>query len=275
MKTEQYYENHYNEKSGYWDSVYKTGEHELSVYAMHFLQRRNIIWKLISRLPKRENMKALDAGCGPGAYLPILLRENYKVDALDLAEEMLERARANVPQGKEQSVLFFRGHTQALEFPDAEFDLVLSVGVIMYIKDDVKAVQEMCRVLKPGGTLIMVVDNKKNLADLIDIPSRARGLLRRMRAYFMQDSNQSHDAPAFHARSYSPREIKSLMRQNGLKIEAEASTGICPLLFNGKRVFTSRIDVFLEKTLRFLTKLPGFKRVGYIYICAGRRPVTS
>jgi ubiquinone/menaquinone biosynthesis C-methylase UbiE len=272
MKDAGYYKKLYNEKSGYWDSVYKVDECELSIYAMHFLQRRNIIWQMISRLPKHESMTALDAGCGPGAYLQILLSEKYEVDALDPAEEMLERARANVPVGLEQSVHFHHGEVQSLRFKDATFDLVLSVGVIMYIEDDVKAVQELCRVLKPGGTLIMVVDNKRNLADLIDIPARARNFFKKILGYFLRHRSLGHTAEFGYSRTYSPHEIKSLLRQNGLEIEAEASTGINPLLFNGKRIFTNRIDVRLEKVFQGLTKLPGLKRTGYIYVCTGHRP---
>lgn len=275
MKDERYYEKLHNEKSVYWDSVYKLDERELSVYAMHYVQRRNIIWQIISGLPKRENKTALDAGCGPGAYIPILLHENYEVDALDSAEEMLDRARENIPDGLKQSVHFHRGNVQSLKFNDATFDLVLSVGVIMYIQDDVKAVQEMCRVLKPGGTLIVVIDNKRNLADLIDIPARARNLLKKLHRYFFQCRSQGHSKEFSGARTYSPHEIKSLLRQNGLEIEVEASTGINPFLFDGKRIFTNRIDMRLEKTLKGTTKLPGLKRTGYIYICSGRRPANN
>lgn len=275
MKDAGYYKKLYNEKSGYWDSVYKVDERELSIYAMHFIQRRNIIWQMISRLPKHESMIALDAGCGPGAYLPILLSENYEVDALDPAEEMLGRARANVPDGLEQSVHFHCGDVQSLKFKDATFDLVLSVGVIMYIKNDVKAVQELCRVLKPGGTLIMVVDNKRNLADLIDIPARARNFFKKIIMKYLRHRSQGDSKEPGHSRPYSPHEIKALLRQNGLEIEAEASTGINPLLFNGKRIFTNRIDARLEKVFQGLTKLPGLKRTGYIYICTGRRPANN
>lgn len=275
MKDECYYENLHNEKSAYWDSVYKLDECELSVYAMHYVQRRNIIWRTISHLPKHENMTALDSGCGPGAYIPILLRENYEVYALDSAEGMLERARENVPDGLRQSVHFHRGNVQSLKFSDAMFDLVLSVGVIMYIKDDAKAVREMCRVLKPGGTLIMVVDNKRNLADLIDIPARARNLFMKLRKYFFRRRSQEHGRESSGPRTYSPHEIKSLLRQNGLEIGVEASTGINPFLFDGRRIFTNRIDVRLEKILQWITKLPGLKRAGYIYICSGRRPAND
>jgi ubiquinone/menaquinone biosynthesis C-methylase UbiE len=271
MKDARYYEKFYNERSGYWDSVYKADERELSIYAMHFLQRHKIIRQMISRLSKRANMTALDAGCGPGAYLPILLRENYEVDALDAAEEMLKRARENIPGGSEQSVHFHRGDVQSLQFGDAMFDLVLSVGVIMYVKDDAKAILELHRVLKPGGTLIIAVDNKKNLADLIDIPIRTRNLFRRIRAAIPPLRIPASGAPSTQSRTYSPRELKALLLQAGFEVQAEASTGIAPLLFNGRRIFSNSMDVRIEKILRMLPKLPGFRRAGYIYICLCRR----
>src|SRR3972149_3534197 len=75
-------------------------------------------------LPKKKNLKILDAGCGPGATLPLL--QNYG-DALgvDLSEEALKYARS---LGKVQ-----KGDITKLDFKNASFDVVVCMDVIYHL----------------------------------------------------------------------------------------------------------------------------------------------
>jgi ubiquinone/menaquinone biosynthesis C-methylase UbiE len=87
---------------------------------------------------------ALDLGTGTGVGAAAVLRrfpEAHVVGA-DLSEEMLERARRNVPGAE-----FRRSDASALPFRDASFDLVTHANMIPFF-------DELARVLRPGGTAL-------------------------------------------------------------------------------------------------------------------------
>lgn len=271
MNDNRYYRNFYDKQSEHWDALYKTDEQKLSAYSLHHRERMRVIHRMVARLPKHEAMKALDVGCGPGAYLPTLFGAGYEVCAFDQSEEMLARARANVPSGGAKAVQFHCGDIQALPYEDGAFDLALCIGVIMYVNDDAKALVELSRVVRPGGQLIIAVDNKKNVADLIDFPMRARNLLRRLVGKKHSNDQTRRNSQGVHPRCYSPREIDALLRRAGFSVVSDASVGIAPILLNGRRIFSQRTDAFLERNLRGLIRLPLFRRAGYIYLCMAKR----
>jgi SAM-dependent methyltransferase len=93
----------------------------------------------------------LDVACGTG----VLAREAAKrvgpegwIAGLDLNEGMLAVARRLLPD-----VDWRQGDAAALPFADGSFDVVVSQFALMYFQDRVAALQEMWRVLKPGGRL--------------------------------------------------------------------------------------------------------------------------
>ena len=100
----------------------------------------------------RRDILALDCGCGTGRNLP-LLRRFGRACGIDLTFSGLRHAA----RGGERHVA--QASAARLPFPDATFDLVASFDVIYALPDDVEraAVEEMARVLKPGGRLVLNV----------------------------------------------------------------------------------------------------------------------
>jgi ubiquinone/menaquinone biosynthesis C-methylase UbiE len=86
----------------------------------------------------------LDLGTGTGSGAAILVRRfpDARVVGVDLSEEMLERARVNVPGAE-----FRRADASSLPFPDESFDLVAHANMIPFF-------DEVARVLRPGGTAL-------------------------------------------------------------------------------------------------------------------------
>ncbi len=96
--------------------------------------------------------KVLDISCGTGELLKSLqerdIQGNLQLYGLDIAEEMLQKAKLKLP---EPPVHFSQGDVHHLKFPANTFDYVLSTEAFHHYGDQRKALQEMVRVTKKGG----------------------------------------------------------------------------------------------------------------------------
>jgi SAM-dependent methyltransferase len=93
---------------------------------------------------------ALDAGCGEGRFCRLLKDAGVSVIGVDPTEALIEEARRRDPSGD-----YRVGRAEALDFPAAHFDLVVSYLTLIDIEHADAAIAEMARVLKPGGSLLV------------------------------------------------------------------------------------------------------------------------
>jgi SAM-dependent methyltransferase len=106
--------------------------------------------QLLARLPITSKINILDAGCGTGKTAAYLAKEyRCSVTGLDLNQMMLEKAKKRMER-EGVSIALVHGNIEHLPFPDASFDFVLTESVISFA-DISQTLQEMHRVLKPGG----------------------------------------------------------------------------------------------------------------------------
>lgn len=107
-----------------------------------------------------EDLEILDVGTGPGTLALALANSGAKlVLGVDISEAMLEQAeylRLSTARADQAARMGFRlAPAHALPFSDDRFDVVFCRLVLQYLTNPAKSIQEMVRVLKPGGTLIL------------------------------------------------------------------------------------------------------------------------
>lgn len=102
---------------------------------------------------KKESIRILDTGTGPGFFAIILAEAGYRVTAVDYTPAMLEQARKNAGELADR-IEFLQMDAQALAFEDASFDVVISRNLTWVLEYPEKAYASWKRVLKPQGLLI-------------------------------------------------------------------------------------------------------------------------
>ena len=97
--------------------------------------------------------RVLDAGCGKGRFARVLFERNpqARIHAFDLAEAMLRY----VPPGIRPSA----GSLTALPFASESFDCAYATESLEHAVDIETAVSELCRVVKPGGRIVIIDKN--------------------------------------------------------------------------------------------------------------------
>ncbi len=117
----------------------------------------SLIMKMIKPEP---NLRVLDAGCGTGIFTEFLASAGMDVTGFDESPEMLK-----IAEKKEtlKSVRLVRGDISKLPFESESFDRVLCTFVIEFIPDPQSVIDELKRVLKPGGILVLASLNLKGM----------------------------------------------------------------------------------------------------------------
>ena len=99
--------------------------------------------------------RVLDAGCGGGGMPLSLAEEAESVVGIDLAPRFHDAGHRLAAEHGRRNLHFARADGQALPFPDAAFDMVLSHAVIEHVADAPRYLRELARVLKPGGFMYL------------------------------------------------------------------------------------------------------------------------
>lgn len=115
-----------------------------------------------------KGKKLLEVGCGAGIDAVRFARGGAVVTGVDLSETAVELAKKNFLHNGLKGD-FRVGNGEALEFTDNSFDVVYAHGVIQYTANAQKLVDELRRVVKPGGEVIMMVYNRHSWLNFLSV----------------------------------------------------------------------------------------------------------
>ncbi len=111
-----------------------------------------------------RNKRVIEVGCGTGRFTFDLARAGHDVTALDYSPAMLAVCKERqAAEGVGDKVVFEQGSIFELPFEDGTFDAALSVHVLMHLPDYLKAIDELLRVVRPGGHVVFDIRNSQSL----------------------------------------------------------------------------------------------------------------
>ncbi len=158
------------------------------------------------RLGLRPGERVLDMGCGAGRHAFEMYRRGADVVAFDQDADELAGVRelfvamreaGEVPAGAEADTK--EGDALALPFADGEFDRIVAAEVLEHIPADIQAIEELARVLRPGGTIALTVPRW--------LPE----------AICWRLSDDYHNTPGGHLRIYTDKELVTKAANAGLR----------------------------------------------------------
>jgi SAM-dependent methyltransferase len=204
---------------------------------------RSLILELAGPLAGR---RVLDVGCGDGALASAFRRAGAAFAAgCDPDPRMIAQATARAAAARNR-MAFLRGRAENLPFRDRSFDIVTAVTVLSFVEERARAVQEMARVLKPGGRVV--------IGDLGSWSTWAAS--RRVRAWmgdrFWRD-----------ARFTTSHELRALVSAAGLRVD-----GVRGAIYFPRCAAAARAMAPLDPVLGNLTTFGA----AFVAVCASRTP---
>ena len=127
--------------------------------------------ELKKHLPEKKNLRILDVGCGTGFFTILLAKDGHQVTGIDLTPDMITHAK-ELAEEEKADCQFAVMDAENPDFPDEEFDVIVSRNLTWTLPDAEHAYQEWFRVLKPGGVMINLDANygAADFADTADLP---------------------------------------------------------------------------------------------------------
>ena len=148
MKTESY--------AADYEAVTETQQAAWASGDFHEIARQNVVMAeaLCEAADPHAGERVLDVACGSGTAALVAARRYCEVTGIDYVPALIDRARAR-SRAEGLDVELRVEDAQALPFPDASFDVVLSVYGVQFAPDQRRAASQLLRVCRPGGRIAL------------------------------------------------------------------------------------------------------------------------
>lgn len=204
----------------------------------------------------RSASSAVDVGAGAGHLAVAMADRRLDVVAVDTSDAMVRRTRENaVAAGVEDRVRAVASDGECLGLSDGSFDIVVGVGLLPWVERPERVLAEMVRVAKPGGHIILTLDNSRGVARVLD-PSwhaRPRSVIRPVKSRVVRRAvADGAPWPAGHTWG----QVEALRRTFDLRLLDGDGVGFGPFTFLGRQLLPAAVGRWLRRRLQALSEGP-------------------
>jgi ubiquinone/menaquinone biosynthesis C-methylase UbiE len=211
-------------------------------------------------LDPKEDEKILDIAYGAGELILKIAEKGCKVCGIDISEDAIKYAK-RLAERERTACEFVVGSSEDLPYLDGYFDKVVCSSSLEHLKDDIKALTEMHRVLKRNGCIVLTTDSF---------------------TYPTSELKEKHKKIAYVVHYYTPKKLKERFEISGFKMNQ------CKYLLNSritsfffKRGIELRWSGILWIVISFFAyplcvvsdRLFGAQEEGYKQIIEGYKPI--
>ena len=204
---------YYGEKSENYDLIFD---------ALYFRVYDAVTWKYLEpHVPTVPDAVVLDAGGGTARWAIRMAEKGCRVVLLDSSEKMLSAAAQKVEKkGLQSQITLQKGDIAATGYADESFDMVFCEHALFLFKEPDVAIQELKRVLKQDGTLVISAQNRyvQALSSLTGKP-RVDNVQRAFKVLVNQEHECMTKDGKIKIYTWTPQEFRDMLERNGLQVE--------------------------------------------------------
>jgi 2-polyprenyl-3-methyl-5-hydroxy-6-metoxy-1,4-benzoquinol methylase len=254
----------------YWDRVYSSRTVKAQVY-----RNRMAVVVRWATMVAGPGAAAADVGTGAGHFAVALAERGVRVTAVDASEAMLASVAQNASRaGVADLVVPVTSDAQRLELDSATCDVVVAIGLLSWVKQPELALAEMVRITKPGGHVIVTMDNALSLARGLDPGwhASARRLIDSIRRLAVGHSAEA--PPIQWPNGTTLSDCDRLLRAAGLDPLEFEGVGFGPFTFLGRNVLPNRVGLQIDRLLQRLAEhnVPLLQRAAVFHVALAVKP---
>lgn len=237
-------ERYHDRVAGLYDTIYDGDPYWEVVF--------HLTWRnMLRHLPKDLSARCLDVGCGTGRWGMRLTRAGYRTDFLDISQKMLDQAANKLASlgrrfsmrdcmredavpapdlpDREGAVLWHASIDDLSRLPAESYGFVVGQGDPLNCADKpARAFKQLARLLRPGGVMVMSVDNRLQGIYHYFKDGDVKGLeefLRTGRTRWVTDD----EAEQYPMIMFTPGQIRAMCRDRGLELCGLIGKTVLPL----------------------------------------------
>jgi ubiquinone/menaquinone biosynthesis C-methylase UbiE len=236
---------YFDAREQYWAEIYDGDDVLNEIYR----GRQRVALASVDALGLPPTSRVLEVGSGAGLLTVELLRRSFHVHAVDLSGRMVEhtrtRAAADAPGFALEATI---ADVQALPFEECGFDLVVALGVVPWVSSPATAIDEMARVTKAGGHVLVTADNDWRLSRVLD--PRLSPALNPLKRLVKRVFRGRQPFSASRHRYHSNRAMDDLQGASDLTQVHSSTFGFGPFTILGHPAFVGPRAVRLHRRLQ-------------------------
>ena len=251
----------FNSDYKWWKDVY---DHRLprGFFSFEMIRRKEILLETVNGMVgARTSVAILECGCGPGGILGEINAAGHLLVGVDINFNSLSKAKNDC----DSLGTLLQADIERLPFDNNSFDIAYCVGVLSYLEDDRNALQEICRVMKPGGKIIISVPNFFTFNKIFDPYYYVVGLMRMLwnksTQSFFPDAASDKKYKIAMIRRYRYGQLDRLYREFGLLKKETCSVSFGPPTLWRKEILPLGHAVRMSEAL---VQLSSYRNFGFL-----------